>query len=135
MRTKPQEQREESVSELGTRAYCDLAAFALFNHFPDASLHRVTDKTKRRFAHVFLIVDGWSLDVNGFSTVQALLKEFGEDGFLIDETSVEAVTAYFSRNGQLAPEEERIVTHRFQEYIQERRETTFRKPHEYCAPS
>lgn len=58
--------QEEPVEELGTRRYCDLAASALRERYPDAPTYRITDKSGDRFAHVFLLVRGSALDITGF---------------------------------------------------------------------
>lgn len=116
MRANPTEQLEASVTDLGSRGYCDLAAFVLRELYPDAPLYRVTDAAGIRFAHVFLRVGERELDIDGFCPHGVMLRLFWEDGFRIEETSAESVETYFLGRGREL-DETRNITQRFRDHI------------------
>ena len=116
MRANPTEQLEASVIDLGSYGYCDLAALVLRELYPDAPLYRVTDDAGIRFAHVFLRIGEWGLDINGFCPLGVMLCRFGEDGFRSEETSAESVKTYFLAHGR-EHDEIRNITRRFRDHI------------------
>jgi hypothetical protein len=108
--------QEEPVEELGTRGYCDLAAFALRERYPGAPIYRVTDEQGNRFAHVFLFIHGSALDITGRCTIDEMLGRHWEEGFRTEESTPEAVAAFFRKHVR-EPEEICIVMQRFRDHI------------------
>jgi hypothetical protein len=105
---------QESVESLGTEGYCDLAADVLLEFFPNAVIYRLTNKTGERFGHVFLVVDGCALDINGFKSFEEMATN--NDNLYPEPVARDAVRNFFRGHGR-TPEERRIVTERFRDHI------------------
>src|SRR5712692_3903771 len=77
--------------ELGMGAFCFLVAELLTARYRLAALWRLTDRDRKRYAHVFLRVGGVPLDIKGFRRLDAMrFEQVGVRVFLAtDETRIE----------------------------------------------
>ena len=108
---------EKPLEWLVTEGYSDVAADVLREIHPAAEIYRITDPTHYFFSYLFLMTAEGALDIGGFTTVEALIEQHGdEECCLAEPTTPEAVAAYFHDNGR-EDLEIRIVLERMREHV------------------
>ncbi|MBC7981114.1 MAG: hypothetical protein H7Y36_11175 [Armatimonadetes bacterium] len=114
---------EMPVEWLVSEGYSDVAVDILLEIHPAAEIHRITDSSRYFFDYVFLVTAGGALDINGFTTTEALLKQYGEDeSYIAERTTPEAVATCFL-NKSREDLEIRIVRERLREHVRNNPET------------
>ncbi len=109
---------EDSVESLATSGYCDIAASVLLESFPKAQLYRLTDADRQRCAHVFLLVGGRALDINGFRSLEEMAATGADEALHAEPVSLDDVQNSFRGHGRKA-EERRIVQKRFRDHVEQ----------------
>ena len=105
------------VEWLVAEGYCDVAADVLREIHPTAETYRITDPSHYHFNYVFLVTAEGALDIHGFTTTEALLKQYGDDdSYLAEPTTPQAVAAYVVNQGR-EDLETRIVLDRIREHV------------------
>lgn len=89
---------EKTVCELARGGYCYIACKVLRELYPDAPIWRLTDARGENYAHVFLWVGDYALDLCGFLTIDELKSAFNDQQLVAEETTAENVRRYFGRN-------------------------------------
>jgi hypothetical protein len=121
--------RETPAVHLGMGGYCYLAMDLLLELFPAAEVWRFTTPARDTFSHVFLIVDGYVVDIAGFRRMGDLLANTEFKGCIAEQTSVDAVRTYVRRVIYYEEDEERIVREVLSSFIQTH-QNDFMKPPE-----
>jgi hypothetical protein len=120
--------RDKTAIQLGMGGYCYLASELLLDLFPTAQIWRLSEPDRNTFGHVFLMVNGYAVDIAGLRSVDDLLATAEFAGCIAEQTSVNAVRSYVRRVIDYEEEEKRTVHEVLSSYIKAHRDEFRRIP-------
>ena len=116
---KPDEIEDQDPLKLGLGGDCNIALEILLEFFPSANPHRLTND-KNGWDHVFLIVNGQSVDISGITSLEKMRAHYQDETLRAEPVQMREIRRAFKGHRD-SDEIERLKAH-FKQYILKTRE-------------